>query len=199
MIDMGSVYDGGEENFMKLWHVSTAIFLGMLSLGTLTVRAQDAQPKMPMGEQTSRMSAQVPASAEALKITFGDKSATWTVAMLASLPHVTVTVHNEHTKADETYSGVPVIALLTPLGVSDKPRGKDFRLYVEAEGSDLYEVVYGIGEVTPDVSNSTVIVADTEDGKALMADGPMKLVATGEKRSARWVRNLVAIKVFAAQ
>jgi hypothetical protein len=196
---MGSVYDGGEENFMKPSHGCTAIFLGMLGLGALAVRAQDPQPHMPMGEQTSRMSAQVPAAADALKITFGDKSATWTAATLASLPHVTVTVHNEHTKADETYSGVPVIALLTPLGVSEHPRGKDLRLYVVAEGSDLYEVVYGIGEVTPDVSNSTVIVADTEDGKALAADGPMKLVATGEKRPARWVRNLVAIKVFAAE
>jgi hypothetical protein len=196
---MGSVYDGGEENFMKSSYGCTAIILGVLSLGTLAARAQDAQPKMPMGEQTSRMRAQVAEPAEALKITFGDKSATWTVATLASLPHVSVTVHNEHTKADETYSGVPLIALLTPLGVSDKPRGKDFRLYVVAEGSDLYEVVYGIGEVTPDVSSSTVIVADTENGKALAADGPMKLIATGEKRPARWVRNLVAIKVFAAE
>jgi hypothetical protein len=152
-----------------------------------------------MGEQTSGMRAQVSAPAESLKITFGDKSATWTVATLASLPHVTVTVHNEHTKADETYSGVPLIALLTPLGVSEHPRGKDLRLYVVAEGSDLYEVVYGIGEVTPDVSSSTVIVADTEDDKAIAADGPLKLVATGEKRPARWVRNLAAIKVFTAE
>jgi hypothetical protein len=184
---------------MRLSHGCTAIFLGMLSLGVLPACAQDAQPKMPMGEQTSGMRAQVSAPAESLKITFGDKSATWTVATLASLPHVTVTVHNEHTKADETYSGVPLIALLTPLGVSDKPRGKDFRLYVVAEGSDLYEVVYGIGEVTPDVSSSTVIVADTEDDKAIAADGPLKLVATGEKRPARWVRNLAAIKVFTAE
>ncbi len=184
---------------MKPSNVTIVIFLWMLSLGALAVQAQNPPAQMPMGEQTSRMTAQVPSSADALKITFGDKSASWTVATLASLPHVTVTVHNEHTKADETYSGVPLIALLTPLGVSDKPRGKDFRLYVVAEGSDLYEVVYGIGEVTPDVSSSTVIVADTEDGKALMADGPMKLVATGEKRPARWVRNLVAIKVFAAE
>jgi hypothetical protein len=184
---------------MKPLHGCTAIFLGMFSLGIFAQQPQNPQPHMPMGEQTSGMTAQVPAPAEELKITFGEKSATWTVATLASLPHVTVTVHNEHTKADETYSGVPLIALLTPLGVSDKPRGKDFRLYVVAEGSDLYEVVYGIGEVTPDVSSSTVIVADTENGKALAADGPMKLIATGEKRPARWVRNLIAVKVFAAE
>jgi hypothetical protein len=152
-----------------------------------------------MGRQASGMSAMAPAAGEALKITFGDKSATWTVAALASLPHVTVTVHNEHTKADETYSGVPLIALLTPLGVNEHPRGKDLRLYVVAEGSDLYEAVYSSGEITPDVNNSTVIVADTENGKPLTDDGPLKLIATSEKRPARWVRNLVAIKVFAAE
>jgi hypothetical protein len=198
-IDMASVYDGGEENFMKPSQGRTAIILGLLSLGALVARTQNPQPTMPMGEQTSKVTAQVPAAAEALKITFGDKSATWTVATLASLPHVTVTVHNEHTKADETYTGVPLIALLTPLGVSEHPRGKDLRLYVVAEGADMYEVVYAIGEVTPEVNSSTVIVADTENGKALASDGPLKMIATGEKRPARWVRSLVAVKVFAAE
>jgi len=134
-----------------------------------------------------------------LQITFAGKSATWTAATLAALPHTTVTVHNEHTKADETYSGVPLIALLTPLGVTDKPRGKDLRLYVVAAGSDGYEVVYSIGEVTPDVHDATVLVADTENGAPINADGPLKLVATGEKRPARWVRNLVSIAVRTAE
>lgn len=174
----------------------TAIFLTTLTLGAF---AQTSQPRMPMPRQTAGMSAMVPAPAEPLKIIFGDKSAAWTVDALASLPHVTVTVYNEHTKANETYAGVPLIALLTPLGVSEAPRGKDLRLYVVAEGSDMYEAVYSIGEITPQVNNSTVIVADTENGKALAADGPMKLVASNEKRPARWVRNLVAIKVFAAE
>ncbi len=83
--------------------------------------------------------------------------------------------------------------------MSEHPRGKDLRLYVVAEGSDLYEVVYSSGEITPEVSSSAVIVADAENGKALAGDGPMKLIATGEKRPARWVRSLVAIKVFAAE
>jgi hypothetical protein len=135
----------------------------------------------------------------ALRVSFGDQTRDWTVATLAGLPHVTVTVYNEHTKANETYSGVPLIALLTPLGMNEKPSGKDLRLYVVAEGSDLYEVVYSSGEITPHVSSSTVIVADTENGKPLTGDGPLKMIATGEKRPARWVRSLVAIKVFAAQ
>jgi hypothetical protein len=198
-IDMASVYDGGEEKFMKASCIATAIILGSLSLGALAAQAQSPQSSMPMGQHSPGMPAQAAVPADTLKIAFGDKSATWTVATLAGLPHVTVTVHNEHTKADEIYTGVPLIALLAPLGVNDKPRGKDLRLYMVAEGSDGYEVVYSSGEITPDVSSSTVIVADTENGKALAGDGPMKLIATGEKRPARWVRSLVAIKVFAAE
>jgi hypothetical protein len=198
-IDMGSVYDGGKENFMKPSQAYTAILLGMLSLGAFVAQAQNPKPLMPMGPQTSGVTAQVPAPPEELKITFGDKSATWTVASLAGLPHVTVTVYDEHTKANETYSGVPLIALLTPLGMNEKPSGKDLRLYVVAEGSDLYEVVYSSGEITPQVNHATVIVADTENGKPLTGDGPLKMIATNEKRPARWVRSLVAIKVFAAQ
>jgi len=44
-----------------------------------------------------------------------------------------------------------------------------------------------------------VIVADSENGKPIAADGPFKLVSTRETRPARWVRNLVAVRVLAAQ
>jgi hypothetical protein len=134
-----------------------------------------------------------------LKITFGDQSAEWTAATLAALPHTTLTLYNEHTKANETYSGVPLIDLLVKLGVPDKPRGKQFRLYLVAEGSDGYEVVYSLGEVTPDVHDATVLVVDSEDGKPIADDGPLKMVATGERRPARWVRNLVAVRVLTVE
>ena len=147
-------------------------------------------------QATSRITAQLPAP---LKITFGDKSATWMPAALTSLPHTTVTVYNDHTKANETYAGVALIDLLTPLGVAEKPKGKELRLYVVAEGSDDYEVVYSIGEIAPYIHDATVIVADSEDGKPLTDSGPLQLVATREKHPARWVRNLIAIHVLAAQ
>ena len=189
---------------MKRSIAFTAIFLSALGSGTRAAQAQNQQPatpmsqsSMPMGQMGEMHKPALPAGP--LEVRFGDKSATWTPATLAALPHVTVTVHNEHTKADETYSGVPLIALLTPLGVTDKPRGKDLRLYLVAAGSDGYEVVYAIGEVIPDVHDATVIVADTENGKPLADDGPLKLIATGEKRPARWVRNLTAIRVQSAE
>ena len=180
---------------MKRSLVGTVIFLYAFGLGTVAARAQQTS-QMPAGGMDEAHKPAPPAGP--LQITFDGKSATWTAATLAALPHTTVTVHNEHTKADETYSGVPLIALLTPLGVTDKPRGKDLRLYVVAAGSDGYEVVYSIGEVTPDVHDAAVLVADRENGAPINADGPLKLVATGENRPARWVRNLVSIAVRTA-
>jgi hypothetical protein len=184
---------------MKPSSVYTAIVLAMLSLGVVGAQTPTLQTQLPRERQAAGITAQVPAPPEALKISYGNQSAEWTAATLAALPHTTITVYNEHAKENQTYSGVPLIDLLAKLGVPDKPRGKDLRLYVVAEGSDLYEVVYSLGEVTPDVHDGTVLVADSEDGKPLGNDGPFKMVATGEKRPARWVRNLVAIRVLTAQ
>jgi hypothetical protein len=164
-----------------------------------TPSQHDQMPMGNMGPESTTPARKPAPTAGPLVITYGDNSATWTVATLASLPHTTVSVFDEHSKANETYAGVPLIDLLVKLGVPDKPHGKQFRLYEVAAGSDGYEVVYSLGEITPDVHDATVLVADSEDGKPIAGDGPLKLVATGEKRPARWVRNLVAVKVLTAE
>lgn len=185
----------------KVW---LTILFGAMNFGT-AVSQSPAQPPVKSQQQSQPMAGMdMPHSRPSgpvgpLKITFGDKSAEWTPATLSALPHTTLTAYNEHAKADQTYSGVELIDLLKPLGVADKPHGKEFRLYLVAEGSDGYQVVYSIGEVTPDVHIGKVLVADAQDGKPITDDGPLKLVAIGEKRPARWVRNLVAIRVLTAQ
>ena len=183
---------------MRLGICWTVFFLCFGVMANRASAQMQAEPQSrPMGQMGEMHKPIVPAGP--LRIVYGDKSSQWTPATLARLPHKTFTVHNEHTKADETYSGVQLIDLLTPLAVSNKPHGKDLRLYVVAVGSDSYEAVYSIGEVTPDLNNSTVIVADTENGKSLTDDGPLKLVNTSDRRPARWVRNLVAIRVLSAE
>lgn len=140
-----------------------------------------------------------PISAWPLRITYGDQSATWTPGSLAGLPHKPLTVYDAHEKANRTYSGVPLMDLLTKLGVPASPRGKDLRLYLVAQGADGYEAVYSVAEVNPELHDATVIVADTLEGKPIDNIGPFQLVATGEKRPARWVRGLIAIRVLTAQ
>ncbi len=133
-----------------------------------------------------------------LKISYGKKSEEWTAPKLAQLPHETIQVTNERTRAPESYSGVPLMALLVEVGVPQKLKGKDFRLYVVAEGRDGYKVVYSLGEVSPDVHDGSVLLADSVDGRPLAGDGPVELVISGERRPARWVRGVVSIKVQAA-
>lgn len=190
-------------------------FVGLvLAMGLATACAEAQMPGgsnfttgVPMsgnvpGPDTTRVQQELAREKSAtgpLRITFDNKSAEWTPATLAALPHKTITAFNEHTKANQTYTGVALIDLLKPLGVPDKPHGKDLRLYLIAEGSDGYEAVYSVAETNPDVHDGSVIVADTLDGKPLADDGPLKLIAAGEKRPARWVRNLVSIRVQAAE
>jgi len=177
------------------------IVLGMGTLGAQGQTGPDSKMSMPPHDTTMPMQASNPTAIapKSLKISFGTKTAEWTASSLAALPHTAFTVYNEHIKANQAYSGVQLIALLAPLGIAEKPHGKDFKFFVVAEGADGYKVVYSIAEVTPDVHEATVIVADTLDGKPLGASGPLQLVLTGDKRPARWVRNLANIHVEAVE
>jgi hypothetical protein len=119
-------------------------------------------------------------------------------ADLKSMPHISITIHNSHTDADETYSGVRVADILAkfkaPLG--SELRGAALASYVVATGSDGYKAVLALAEVDPAFHPGDVIVADTMNGKPLDPhNGPLKLVVTEDKRPARCVRNLVSIEL----
>lgn len=116
-------------------------------------------------------------------------------AAFRALPHITITVHNSHTNAAETYSGVPLATLLAKVNA---PMGKDFRAeamtsYLIASGSDGYSVVLSLAEVDPSVHEGQVLVADTRDGQPLGKSGPFVLIVSDDKRPARWVHNLGSI------
>jgi hypothetical protein len=114
-----------------------------------------------------------------------------------ALPHVIITVHNGHTNAAETYSGVPLATLLAkvnaPLG--KELRGEAMTNYVIATGSDGYSVVLSVAEVDPDFHQGQVLVADTRDGQPLGKNGPLQLIVSDDKRPARWVHNLNSISL----
>jgi hypothetical protein len=136
-----------------------------------------------------------------LKIQTPEKSETLSADALKALPHTTITVHNPHTNADETYSGVPLIDLLVKEGVphGHDLRGKGLSDYVVATGSDGYKAVLALAEVDPDFHPGEVLIADAVDGKPLDKAGPFRLVVSEDKRPARSVRNLVSIEVRQAE
>jgi hypothetical protein len=118
-------------------------------------------------------------------------------AEFRALPHVVITVHNAHANADETYSGVPLAALLAKLDapLGEHLRGKALANYIVASGSDGYSVVLSIAEADPSMHGGDVLVADMRDGKPLAKSGPFQLIVSEDKRPARWVHNLVSISL----
>jgi hypothetical protein len=154
--------------------------------------------EMTMGAQSAKPPAPVSTS---LALTVGGKTTTLTVAELKAMPQTTVTVHNEHAKAMETYTGVPLGDLLTKYGfkVEQATHRAMLRSYVQAEGTDKYWVLYSLTEVESSEHSGDVIVALSMDGNPLGADGDLKLVGTEDKKPQRWVRNLAAITVKSAE
>lgn len=136
-----------------------------------------------------------------ITLNLNGKATTLSMAELQAMSKKTVTVHNEHSQADETYSGVPLSDLLAKYGLpADKTtHRKMLHSYLTAEGTDKYWVLYSILEIEPSAHNSDVIVATTRNGKPLTEDGAFKLIDTADKKPQRWVRNLSAITVKSAE
>jgi DMSO/TMAO reductase YedYZ molybdopterin-dependent catalytic subunit len=118
-----------------------------------------------------------------------------------ALKHISVTATNAHEKKTATYSGVPLRDLLSEAGVpaGENLRGKALATCVVIIANDGYQVTFSIAELDESIGNLQVLVADSEDGKPLaQTSGPLRLVVPADKRPARWVRMVKAIRVMAS-
>ena len=117
-----------------------------------------------------------------------------------ALPHVTVMVHNVHTSADETYSGVPLAPLLAMINapIGKELHGEALATYLAATGIDGCSVVLSIAEADPTFHGGQIVVADARDGQPLGRSGPFQLIVSDDKHPARWVHNLAAIALQSA-
>jgi hypothetical protein len=165
-------------------------------MNPLRSQAQTGEPGA-MSEQAHAMAK----PSTSLTITIDGKANTLSVADLQGMPQTTVMVHNEHTKVDESYTGVLLGTLLAKYGfpVDKTTHRKMLRSYLTAEGTDKYWVLYSVTEIEFSEHNGNVIVATSMDGKPLGDDGQLKLVDTEDKKPQRWVRNLSAITVKTAE
>jgi hypothetical protein len=174
--------------------------VGLISACSVAIR--DAQAQGSTAPMSGMDTAKPPAPAStSLTLTVSGKSITLTPAELKAMPQKTVKVHNEHTKMDESYSGVPLGDLIAKAGfkVEQSTHRTMLRSYVKAEGTDKYWVLYSLTEVEASEHDGDVIVATSMDGKSLGADGELKLISTGDKKPQRWVRNLSAITVVSVE
>ena len=168
-------------------HFSAISVLGMLLL----------QPLAGAAQATQSVSGNKPSAplSTALMVTVAGKASTFSVVDLKAMPQKSVSVHNEHTNADETYSGVLLSDILARCGfVADKSSQRTMlRSYIVAEGTDRYQVLYSATEVEGTDHAADVLVATAVNGKDLGADGQLKLIDTADKKPERWVRNLNVI------
>lgn len=133
---------------------------------------------------------------QSLQVTHADGTLTMrTAAQISALKHVTVNTKDHDTPAQ--FEGIPVADLLKLAGVEvSKMKGSQMTQVLSVEAADGYEVVFALAEFDPDFANRQVILADKRDGKPLDAkEGPWRIVAPGDKRPARWIRQVTSIKV----
>ena len=126
----------------------------------------------------------------------GGKSVTLSAADLSALQQHTVKATDHGTLA--TFEGVLLTDVLAtvdlPLGEKFHSTGASYYLIVEA--NDGYRAVFAWAELDSTFMDKTVYVVTRRDGKPLSdANGPFQLVAPGEKRTARWVRQVTALRI----
>jgi hypothetical protein len=125
-------------------------------------------------------------------------AATLTAAQIANAPHVTVNVHDRD--AAVQFEGVPLSTLLSIAGIElgDSRRGSRMTEVLLVEAADGYKVVFALAELDPAFAAREIILADKRDGKPLdVKEGPLRIVVPGDKRPARWVRQVTTLRLSA--
>lgn len=128
------------------------------------------------------------------------KPLTLTADALKAMLHTDVT-GNDHDGKEHRYTGIPLIDLLKQAGATTgaELRGKNLAKYVVIRASDGYQAVFALPELDPDFATRTILLADGVDGAPLTAaTGPYRIVVPGEKKQARWVRQVTTIEVRTA-
>jgi hypothetical protein len=141
-----------------------------------------------------------PADSPLLTVTLAHgRSQTFTRAALEALPQEKASAKLRD-GAPFTVSGVSVTALLKACGLDLAQRmgaGNVVGHALVARAADGYRAVFGLAEVDPHFGHAPLIVSWTNaDGSPLPErSGPLQLVATGESRPGRWVRQLQSLEV----
>ena len=116
---------------------------------------------------------------------------------LAKLPRQTVRA-KAHDGVDSVFEGVPLIEILAKAGVATGQalRGPAMAQYVIVEAADGYRAAFAVAELDPVFTDRVTLLADHRDGKLLSTQsGPLQIIVPGEKKHARWVRQVITLKV----
>jgi hypothetical protein len=140
-----------------------------------------------------------PATPRALVSVKGDveRPLDFTPEQFAELPRQSVKT-KDHDGKDAVYEGVALVELLKAAGLKFGPdlRGKALASYLVVEASDGYRAVFALPELDPAFSERVILIADRRDKQPLdEKHGPLQIIVPGEKRHARWVRQVITLKI----
>jgi hypothetical protein len=119
---------------------------------------------------------------------------------IEALPHIKVAASVSGTST--TFEGVALEAVLEKAGVEfgQTLKGKRLASCLLVEAADGYRVVIALPELDPAFTDKQVVLAFLKDGKPLDdKEGPYRIVIPDEKRMARWVRQVTALKIVDVQ
>ncbi|MFD1258615.1 molybdopterin-dependent oxidoreductase [Mucilaginibacter terrae] len=122
---------------------------------------------------------------------------TLTKAMFANMKQVVV-MAKAHDEKVHRYSGVPLTDILAKAGVmmGDSAKKKTIMTYIVVTAADNYKAIYTLPEIDLLFANRTIILADRTDKKPLPSEsGPFQIIVPGEKKHARWMRQVTSIHV----
>jgi hypothetical protein len=137
---------------------------------------------------------QVPAALQVEGL--GSTRATLSAPGLLQLPQHTVKTTDHGRPA--VFEGVLLTDVLAKVAL---PIGEKFHRTVAShfllvEAKDGYRAVFAWAELDSTFMDKAVYVVTKRDGKPLPdKDGPFQLVVPGEKRGARWVRHVTALRI----
>jgi DMSO/TMAO reductase YedYZ molybdopterin-dependent catalytic subunit len=103
-----------------------------------------------------------------------------------------------HDEKMHKYEGVLLLDVLSSAGVKfgEKAKKTTSASYVLVKGADNYRVIFSLAEIDTLFTDKKIMIASMEDNSPLPSNvGPFQIVAPGEKKHSRWVRQVVSIKV----
>ena len=146
---------------------------------------------------SARTQADASAQAVVRVIVDGKPPITLDSASLAAMPRASATASAHH-EPPSHWQGVALEDVLLSAGApsGEALRGHTMTTVVRVSASDHYQVVFSLADLDPMLGNEQVILADTQDGHPIAKDGPYRIVVPGDKRPARWIRNVTTIEVI---
>lgn len=131
----------------------------------------------------------------------GGSSLDLKAADLAKLPRGKLTVTGQDLNAE--FEGVNLRDVLKLAGAkigNNQLRGKEMANFLLVEAADGYKAVFALAELDEEFNSKGIMLVDRRDGKPLSGnEGRLRIVVPGEKKHARWVRQVITLKVKKAQ